>query len=190
MIGISLVSLVIGFFLRSLVIGISLRSSVIGSSLGSSMKGSCSGYSVLGSSMIWCSLVSWVLRSSLGFSVLVFRYVVCHQLHQQLEWFFIDFQYFSSNKCFDSFLEKLHVITGYLDKFLTREKSFILDFWLGSETFLQSHLYAEVTLWSSFFWCFLNSYILDYLDFLTAPSLRQELHIYPNMRKKEKDRKK
>ena len=45
----------------------------------------------------------------------------------------------------DSFLEKCNVITRNLNTFLTREKSFILDFWLEIEyTSLQGNWYSEV----------------------------------------------
>ena len=58
-----------------------LGSLVIGFSLGYSVKGSSLESLVIGS----------FLRSSLGSSVLVFWYAVCHQLHQQLEEFCNDF---------------------------------------------------------------------------------------------------
>ena len=103
--------------LGSLVIGFSLGYSVVGSSLESL---------VIGSS----------LRSSLGSSALLFWYAVCYQLHQQLEEFAM---------IFDSFLWKFDSITGYLDKFLKREKGFILDFWLVSEyTKAESFIFRSI----------------------------------------------
>ena len=89
--------------LGSLVIGFSLGYSVVGSSLESL---------VIGSS----------LRSSLGSLTLLFWYAVCYQLHQQLEEFAM---------IFDSFLWKFDSITGYLDKFLKREKRFHFRFLTG-----------------------------------------------------------
>ena len=89
--------------LGSLVIGFSLGYSVVGSSLESL---------VIGSS----------LRSSLGSSALLFWYAVCYQLHQQLEEFAM---------IFDSFLWKFDSITGYLDKFLKREKRLHFRFLTG-----------------------------------------------------------
>ena len=57
------------------------------------------------------------------------------------QWVLQIFEHFN----IDSFLEKFNVITRNLNKFLTREKSFILDFWLEIEyTSLQGNWYSEV----------------------------------------------
>ena len=42
------------------------------------------------------------------------------------------FKYFNTNRCFDSFFGKFNVITGNLDKFLTRlHPRFLTGFWIG-----------------------------------------------------------
>ena len=43
-----------------------------------------------------------------------------------------------------------------------------------------------VTLRSSVFWCFLNSYIKDYVQFHDSPA---PLQVYPNIKQKEKEKK-
>ena len=42
-------------------------------------------------------------------------------------------EHFNRSRCFDCFLGIFNVITRNLDKLVTIEKTFILDFWLGSE---------------------------------------------------------
>ena len=56
------------------------------------------------------------------------------------------FKRLNSNRCFDSSREEFNVITGNSDNFLTREKSFILDFWLVSEC-----IYAEAYVFRSIY---------------------------------------
>ena len=90
--------------------------------------------SSLGSSVIDSPLVFWVLESSLKYSVLVFQYAVCHQLHQELEgflhWFFV--LNISIPTDVLTFFGKFNVITGNLDKFLTRlHPRFLTGFWIG-----------------------------------------------------------
>ena len=83
--------------------------------------------------------------------------------------FIFCFKHLNSNRYFDASLRELHVVNGNLDNFLTREKSFILDFSTVSE-----HISAESSVCNqtyssrgiskdsfskSFFWCLLNSYI-------------------------------
>ena len=56
------------------------------------------------------------------------------------------FKHLNSNRCFDSSREEFNVITGNSDNFLTREKSFILDFWLVSECISAKYFEWEATL--------------------------------------------
>ena len=85
--------------------------------------------------------------SYVGSSVLVFWYAVCLHLHQQQEEFCngFCFKHFNSKRCFDSFFGKFNAITGNLDKFLKREKGFILDFRLGSEyPYAESFIFRSI----------------------------------------------
>ena len=102
-------------------------------------------FRVLDDMVILTVLDPWVFCRS---SVLVFQYAVCYQLHQHICIGFaliFCFTHFRGNRYFYSFLGKFNAITGNLDKLLTKEKSFILDFWLGSKyTCAESSVFRSI----------------------------------------------
>ena len=91
-----------------------------------------------GSSVIGSFFLSWILGSCLGSSILVFRYAVCHQLHQELEGVLHWFSVFYISIATDVLIISLGNLMDLPEILLTRAKSkkskqFIFGFWQGSK---------------------------------------------------------
>ena len=88
-------------------------------------------------------LESLVIGSSLGSSVLVFWYAVCHQLHQQLEGFCNVLNILIVTDLLILSLGNIMQLPEIWASFWNL--GFILDFWLGSEyTYVESFIFRSI----------------------------------------------